>query len=336
MRGEYESQLPNRPIVELIAPLAWRIKRSGRAQIVGRVIIAILAICIDNLLVPSAQFERPFTALGFFAILILVSNRSPADRHCLPRLSAARLAAFACLHLLFLISTYHFAPVLRLSQQSYTIAASLVSFSRTVVLLPTLVLFNDSEFFKRYAAELTATAIVFLTLFPDRFFRFIWPCYSRVLTRASSRVCGFLLPGTYLSAAAGGYTLVGPSVNMIIGFECSGITGINLFHLVFGIVVICEWNRLNKVRALICYFLGSIAYLIANFFRLIALFLLANLHPRHWDFDVFSWVLFGFTFYILMKIGYEWMITPQHRIAASRLDGLDGPVGSVSDVTRVG
>lgn len=95
---------------------------------------------------------------------------------------------------------------------------------------------------------------------------------------------------------------------MIVSFACSGITGLDLFHLVFGIVAIVEWNRLCKARALICYIVGSVVYVLTNFCRLVVLFLLGNLVSKRLNLDFLGWALFAITFYVLMKLSYEWMI----------------------------
>ena len=294
---------------QLLQTLTHKAEGDARAQILGRIALSITAIVVDVLFVPAMYSFRPLFALGAFAVLVLVSNRSREDGWVIPGLSASRLALFACFHLLLVLVANHFANDLSSVSHSYSLTDSIISAARILVVLPTLSFFRrDPDSIAVSLREVVATAIVLLAFFPDRYFQVIWPWYSRILTAGAALVCSVFVPSTHLVNGLGVQTIVGPSVDMVVDFACSGITGINLFHLLFGIVTIIEWNRLRKSRALISFFIGGLAYMAANFLRLNLLFLIGNLVSNKINLDFLGWVIFGITFYVLMKITYDWMV----------------------------
>jgi exosortase/archaeosortase family protein len=302
------------PLPQLLNTLSQKAKGNVRAQIMGRVALSILAVFVDVRVVPELYSARPFVALVAFAVLILVSNQSRRDSSTLPRLSGTRVFVFACLHLLIIAIAYYFAAGIDSVSHSYTLIASTLSAARILVVLPTLVLLPfEAKFYRRFASELIAATIVLLVFFPARYFQLIWPWYSKALTTGAVLVSGIFVPGTHVVDSPG-LTVVGPSVDMVVDFSCSGIMGMNLFHLLFGIIVAVEWNRLHKGRALICFVLGGLAFVVANFLRLNLLFLIGNLISKDINLDFLGWVIFGITFYILMKITYDWMV-PQKRVS---------------------
>lgn len=293
----------------LLQTFKHKAEGDARAQIIARVSLSIAAIGVDVFFAPALYSSRPFFALGAFAILVLVSNRSREDGWALPPLSVPRLAIFAGLHVLLVLVANRFAADLGSVSQSYSATASMISAAKILVILPTLILFAlGRTFYGRFASELIAAAIVLFVFFPNRYFQSIWPWYSKLLTTGAAFVCSAFVPGTYVTNGPGDMIVVGRSVDMIVSFSCSGITGMNLFHLLFGIVAVIEWNRLRKMRALICFVIGGIAYMVANFLRLIILFLIGNLVSNKISLDFLGWVIFGITFYILMKITYDWMV----------------------------
>ena len=301
------------PGADLHSTVVRTLRGDVRAQIVGRIALSLIAVCLDVLVVPAMYSARPFFTLVAFAALILVSNTSNGELQCLPRLTAARLTLFVFLHALLMYAGHYYAAGLSAIAQSESSSAPFAGAAKTLLVVPTIVLFPvRSRFFRRYASEVIAVAIVLFTFFPGRYFQMIWPWYSEALARGTAFVSNLFVPGTYLDKAD--LTVVGSSLDMEIAFTCSGITGINLFHLVFGFIAIVEWNRLNKRRALICYVVGGLVYMVANFVRLIILFLAGNLVSPNLNLDLIGWLVFAVTFYILMKITYGWMVLPKGQI----------------------
>src|SRR5260370_16649897 len=68
----------------------------------------------------------------------------------------------------------------------------------------------------------------------------------------------------------------GPQMDVTIAQECSGINGLELFDYLFGIVMLLDWNRLRKDRALMAYFVGLVAMLLGNAIRIISFVVLGN------------------------------------------------------------
>ncbi len=298
--AQEQQQTPTRLGLKLPVRVQKQFESHPRVQILGRVGLSLLAIIVDELFLPGPYLFRTLWFFGAFAILVFVSNRADSDAPDLPPIPIASLCAFFALHVLLTVAG------MRTSVSADTPERFLLLL-KLLLVLPSALLFPiRSTFIKRYLAELVAALVVLLTFVPDRLFHLAWPWYSQVLTRATAYVCSFVVHPTVYDAGA--LTLSGPAADLIVDFSCSGSTGINLFHLVFALVVIVEWNRLRKIRALGCYVLGGVVYVIVNFLRLILLFLIGNLVSKDLDPDTLGWIMFVITFYILVRLTFDWMM----------------------------
>jgi exosortase/archaeosortase family protein len=296
------------PVLEV---LKKNLEGSARARIAGRILISAFVIFMDVRLVPSLYLARTFYALAAFAALAFFSHTSRQDHDSLPPLTTSRVALFAGLHILLVAAAALSASSLKSATSSYSALSSLISVAKVLIVFPTLLLFWSTSILRRYSSEFVAAIVVLFTFFPERYLQTIWPVYSRLLTQGLATFGGAFVPGTILARTPSMFTVTGPSLIMLVDFQCSGITGIELFQFLFGLVVIVEWNRLNKRRALICYFLGIVTYIAANFLRLVLLYIIGNRISRHPDLESLGWVLFALTFFAIMKVSYLWIVRPE-------------------------
>lgn len=279
---------------------------------------ALLATFIDNWAAPALHNQSPFWALGFLLALIL--RKQPGDdpaKHGVATLgwSLPRAALFILLHAGIIALGRSAGETLTRAASQTTLGAGAIASLKLLVLAPTLALFPPSHW-KRlgraYAAELVAATLVLFTWNPSRLFETVWPQYSEWLGRLVYAVGGLFVAGlAYVPGAAP--TLTGPELDVSILFACSGLNGVKLFQILFGVMLLVDWNQVKKVRALAAYFAGLAAMLIANALRIALLVVLgnrvsANLVARfHID---AGWIFFVTIFLVLLAISYRWLIRP--------------------------
>lgn len=228
------------------------------------------------------------------------------DSFELASIHPVRLLLFAALHAALLLLCRSFASV----------PGMLLSLARLAVLLPALVLFPLRSWrpvARRYRAELLASLVVFFTFFPVHVMEAAWPWYSRWLGHLVYQgSLPFVAGLRYLGGADP--IISGPALDLQIVVGCSGIEGVSLFDLLFGLVVLIEWNRLIKARAFACYAAGIAAFLAANVVRIILLVVLGNrLTPEiatgHFHKNA-GWVFFVLVFLGILRLTYNWMRRP--------------------------
>jgi exosortase/archaeosortase family protein len=104
-------------------------------------------------------------------------------------------------------------------------------------------------------------------------------------------------------------TLIGPDVDITIEWKCSGIAGFELFSYLFGIVMLVDWNRLRKGRALIAYVVGVFAVLLGNALRITSIVVLGNRGDSIPQLHVYvGWMFFSSIFLIYLSLTYGWML----------------------------
>ena len=109
--GEQESRSRDFQVPRLFKSISQTLERDARAPIVGRVALSLFAIWVDSRIVPALYSARPFLALGAFATLVIVSEKSRQEG-LLPRISAIRLAVFGSLHVFLVLVANHFTAEL--------------------------------------------------------------------------------------------------------------------------------------------------------------------------------------------------------------------------------
>lgn len=161
-----------------------------------------------------------------------------------------------------------------------------------------------------YCPEFAAAFVVLLTYLPRRIMDTVWPWYGLVLGRLV-----FLLSWPFVHSL--GYvkawfpTITGPALDVTIALACSGFDGIRLFDYLFGFVVLCDWNRLNKGRTLFAYFAGAAAMLLGNALRIVFMVVLGN--RGFADFVArfhlsAGWMFFSAAFLVYLAAVYRWML----------------------------
>ena len=103
----------------------------------------------------------------------------------------------------------------------------------------------------------------------------------------------------------------GADLDVTIILDCSGINGFELFDLLFGLVVILDWNRLYKRRTFIAYFTGLFAMFLGNVLRITSFVVLGNHGFAESITRVHiaaGWIFFSVVFLVYLCLTYGWML----------------------------
>jgi exosortase/archaeosortase family protein len=201
-----------------------------------------------------------------------------------------------------------------------TAQGTLIAAGKLSVLAPTIILFPLAAWRKIatiYFPEAIAALVVLLTFFPSRAVGTLWPWYGQVLGRFVYTLARIFVPGlAYLGDS--NPTLSGPELGVTIVPECSGIDGLELFDYLFGVVVLLDWNRLRKGRALFAYFAGLLAMLLGNAIRITTFVVLGN-HGFVESVSRFhisaGWIFFSAVFLAYLSMTYSWMLAKRTAVA---------------------
>lgn len=250
-------------------------------------------------------------------VLLILVWRKPDEAQPAPNQSISpakwRILFFFAMHLAILSLGRYLTSRLVSASFTYTPGAGAFATTKFLVLLPSLVLLSPNawrQVARRFLSEMIASLLVLLTFFPQRAFATVWPWYSQQLGRFVFAIAHFFVfPLTY--SAAPFPTLIGPKLDVTIVLACSGIDGIRLFDYLFGLVVLVDWNRLNKRRTLMSYFAGGGAILVANAVRIALLVIVGNRISADWvsrQHINAGWVFFVVVFLSFLALTYRWML----------------------------
>lgn len=279
-------------------------------------LLTFLFVILDQLAAAALRSTSPLWATFF--VLALIWRREgnvlrPDFSAVSGSLSASRVALFALLHIALVLATRAWLPDPRQVMSNITVNAWLLTALKFTVLFPTAALLPLESWrgsFAKYCPEFAAALVVLFTFLPSRLMDALWPWYGQLLGRFV-----FLLSWPFVHSL--GYikasfpTLTGPALDVTIALACSGFDGIRLYDYLFGVVVLCDWNRLNKRRTLIAYFAGAAAMLLGNALRIVFMVVLGNRGLA----DVVArfhlsagWMFFSAVFLVYLALVYRWML----------------------------
>jgi len=299
---------------------------AGPRVLLSTLVLTLTAIATDQFAAPILHSSSPLWATT--ACLLLVWRRgnllcSSGDPPLEGSVSIGRIAVFLAVHSFIVLLARSLSGTLEFASRAMTVAGTLVAAWKLCVLVPTVILFPLGTWKKIvtiYFPEAIAGLVVLLTFFPSRALRVFWPWHGQVLGRfvhALARI--FVRKLAYL--ADSNPTLSGPELDVTIVPECSGINGLELFDYLFGFVMLLDWNRVNKGRALKAYFGGLAAILLSNAVRITSFVVLGN-HGLAESISRFhisaGWVFFSIVFLIYLSMTYRWMINKKDSAAEPR------------------
>ena len=278
-------------------------------------LLTLAAIACDQYAAPVLHSSSPLWAT---AALLLVSWRrggvSPSSESASSQtVSNWRIGAFLAAHVVIVAVARAASVELQPIAGTASLGGTLLALLKLGVLAPTLVLFSPAAWrriAREFPAELIAAFVVLFTYFPRRVLESLWPWYGQVLGRFVFFIAGPLVTRLgYVRAL--NPTLTGRELDVTILPACSGINGIELFQMLFALLVFCDWNRLRKGRALFGYFAGLAFMLLGNALRITSLVVLGNhgLSELVSRFHISAgWIFFSLVFLVYLGISYRWML----------------------------
>jgi len=261
------------------------------------------------------------TVVVFLLLLVLrrLSFDGAEDRvHY--RLVFSRLVCFVVLHLsaieAFRIFSNAGTETTQGSPLLWTMACKFLVFLPSGVLLPVS---EWRRLTSRYGGELVSAGVALLTFFPYRLFALVWPIYSQVLGHFVFALAGFFVPGLGYQPSANPL-LTGPALDIEIEPGCSGLDGIRVFQLVFALLLVTDWDRLQRRRALVGYFTGIGWVLLSNGLRIVIMVVLGNRVSA----DLVAryhlsagWIFFTAVVLTYILGTYRWLLAPRPPVKSS-------------------
>jgi exosortase/archaeosortase family protein len=305
------------PIGQLLLALYRAFAQLRQTQYGTAVALTFGAVCLDSAVVSDLNTIAPAFSCGLFLLLMLrrlpaeaVSAQSTRLQTGVP-LATWRLFCFFALHLSLIGAGLALGNVWRGPHTTFQTA--LLAASKYLILLPTAILLPGSawrSFGRIYRAEWVAALIALVSFYPLRIFTMAWPWYGQALGRSVSALCHLFVPSMgYVPALTP--TLLGPNLDVTIVFGCGGLQGIKLFQILFALVLVVDWNQMNRRRAIAAYFGGLAAMLIANVIRITLLFVLGNTRLRTQVIEYHltaGWLLFTLAFIVYLFAIYRWLL----------------------------
>jgi exosortase/archaeosortase family protein len=287
--------------------------RCGREPAILVIALTLLAVSFDYAVAPPHRTSTPIVVSAF--LLCLLVRRlyfDPVEPAGLSFWAPWRLVIFVLLHLGLAGLARSFATQPEIASQALSVAP-ITAIRKFLVIVPSFVLLPRSGWqrvFRLYRAEWVATSVALATFAPYRIFAAAWPVYSRVLAHFVQAIAGLFVPDIkYQDAAAP--ILMGPVLDVVILPTCSGIDGILLFQLLYALLIIADWYRLGRRRALIGYFVGIATMLLANALRIAGMVVIGNrLSPElvlRYHLNA-GWIFFASVFLFYLLASYPWLV----------------------------
>ncbi|MBW2998375.1 archaeosortase/exosortase family protein, partial [Candidatus Woesearchaeota archaeon] len=170
------------------------------------------------------------------------------------------------------------------------------------------------DFAKKFKYEILISVIIAVI------FRYIYYFLSLSWKFFSGTVAYFvyyLLKITYsdvvLLESVGSPTIYLKNFGARIFYQCSGIEGMSLFITLFLILIIIEWNRIVKWKALYLLFLGTLGAFLLNTLRVYFIFIIGSEFSKEFALGFFhsnvGWILFSVYFIVFELLTINWMST---------------------------
>jgi exosortase/archaeosortase family protein len=279
-------------------------------------LLTLIAVTLDQFFSPILYSSSPLWATATWVLLVWRRGETsfpPGNDQLHFSFSTQRVTAFFAAHLLIVFAARWFTEALQPLAGSVSLGGTLLAGMKLCVLAPTLALLPRVQWrriLSLYTAEAITGLVLLITFFPRRTLESLWPWYGQVLARFVYFLADLMVPGIgYIRSLTP--TLTGPDLDVTIILDCSGINGFELFDLLFGLVVILDWNRLCKRRTFLSYFAGLFAMFLGNALRITSFVVLGNHGFAESITRVHiaaGWIFFSVVFLVYLCLTYGWML----------------------------
>lgn len=287
-------------------------------------LLVFATICTDFAIVPLLNTVAPAFSCGLLVLLLVRRQPLPFESRndaAIPFPENWRIATFLLLHAVVLGA----ARALQNGSSQITAEGTptIVALAKYLILFPAIVLLPLDQwrkFVRLYGYECLAALVALLTFFPYRTFHALWPWYSQALGQAVFWTSRNIVPGLQLVPLASP-VLTGPALDVVIIPDCGGLQAIKLFQILFALILVVDWDSLNKARTLVAYSCGLAAMLLLNVVRIALLVIVGNKwHPElivryH---IIVSWMFPAAFLAVLLWIGYGRLFSSAKETLPSR------------------
>jgi exosortase/archaeosortase family protein len=149
-------------------------------------------------------------------------------------------------------------------------------------------------------------------LYSYELFQNEWVFFAQITTVGTAFLLSLVVPGVSHSfESVFRPMLMTPTFTAVIARSCSGIVGLSLFALLFGLILIMDWHKINKQRAAVAFVIGLAGIVGVNIIRITSLFLVGIFVSRQFALGMFhtniGLILFLVYFMIFEFYTYAWM-----------------------------
>ncbi|MBD3249185.1 hypothetical protein GF336_04010 [Candidatus Woesearchaeota archaeon] len=167
-------------------------------------------------------------------------------------------------------------------------------------------------FLKKFKKQLLisgAVSVVFLYLSVQ--FEKLWPFFSKIVGASVYFMLSIFFKGATYTPNDGSPVVGIPSITAKIYAPCSGIEGMSLFILLFTVLGIVEYKKIDQKRFFIIFPIGLIGAFAVNILRTFAIFVMGHFTSAEFAIGAFhsniGWIAFTLYFLILIYLTYPWM-----------------------------
>lgn len=168
-------------------------------------------------------------------------------------------------------------------------------------------IFNIRFIKKFYKSIVLAVATVVIFFELTIFLRTNWFFFSNFISTISYSLLKLSYSGASLSIRNGTPTLGINDFRVSIGAPCSGIDSLAMFSILFLLVLIYDWDKLNKKKVLFSYLIGTTGMLAMVILRIYLLMIIGTKN-RSLALGLFhenaGWIIFVAYFFIFFYITY--------------------------------
>lgn len=149
-------------------------------------------------------------------------------------------------------------------------------------------------------------------LYSYELFQNEWIIFAKITSIGTAGILSLFMEGvTYSFESIYRPIVMTPTFSGIIARSCSGIIGLSLFALLFGLILVMDWRHINKAKAVASFIIGLAGIVLINIIRITSLFLVGIYVDREFALGLFhtniGLVLFLVYFLIFEFYSYNWL-----------------------------
>lgn len=258
--------------------------------------------------------DIPFALYALILIFaFLIYERNSLLNIDIYKQKISQTVIFSFISLFFYFSYFLFFHVINpFSLGSVTLSLVLIYVSYFLGSLFLFLAIFQLDFVKRYKKSLILIFILSIIFFSlTVIIRRSWTILSFIVAKVVYQILSWFYPSARILFDPAGYPLLGiEDFQVGIGEPCSGIDSLTMFISLFVLVLVLDYNKLNKVRVGMFFILGLLGTFFMNILRIFSLMIIGISNPEFaigMFHDNAGGVLFMIFILIMLYFGYPFM-----------------------------